>query len=217
MNQQQSKIETTIFSSAFFPPVQYFSRLVSVNEALVEGHCNYSRQTYRNRYLIMGANGILQMSVPIEKISGVKTKTKDILVSYDTSWNELHWKSIVSAYNASPYFQFYDLDIGAIFNKKWKYLLDMNLESVNTILDCLGLSISISVTDNFLPIDTYRNDFREIIQPKKKLSVDSFYTPVAYRQVFEQKHGFVPNLSILDLLFNKGPESLIVLKESLKI
>jgi hypothetical protein len=211
------KIKTPVFGSAFFPPIQYFAHLILQNETLVEANCNYSRQTYRNRYLISGANGVLQMTVPVEKVSGQKTKTKDIQVSCDTPWQELHWRSIVSAYNASPYFQYYDLDIEPFFNKKWKYLLDMNLASVQTIIECLGLKTSIVLTDDYLPQDQYIEDYREIIHPKKDYGTDTRFQSVSYRQVFEQKHGFLPNLSILDLLFNKGPESLLVLKESLII
>jgi len=208
--------KTAVFGSAFFPPVQYFAHMISHQEAMVEAHCNYSRQTFRNRYLISGANGILPLTVPVEKVSGKKTKTKDILISYDTSWQELHWRSIVSAYNASPYFQFYDLDIEPFFNKKWKYLLDMNLASVQSIIGCLGLNISISLTDEYLSGNNYLEDIRELIHPKKDYLIDRDFKSVAYRQVFEQKHGFLANLSILDLLFNKGPESLLVLNESIK-
>lgn len=210
------KIETPIFGSAFFPPIQYFAHLISQSEALVEANCNYSRQTYRNRYLLSGANGVLQMTIPAEKVSKQKTKTKDIQISYDTPWQELHWRSIVSAYNASPYFQYYDIDIEPFFNKKWKYLLDMNLASVQTIIECLGLNTSIVLTDDYLPEDQYLEDYRETIHPKIDISVDTSFIAVPYRQIFEEKHGFLPNLSILDLLFNKGPESLLVLKESKK-
>lgn len=213
---QQTKLESSIFGSAIFPPVSYFAQLVSLKDPLIEAHCHYSRQTYRNRYLILGANGILQMTVPVEKIPGTKTKTKDVLVSWDTPWNELHWKSIASAYNASPYFQYYEQDIERVFSKKWKYLLDMNLESVNTIIESLGLNISINLSDEYLPENSYQHDYREVFHPKKETFLIQTGNLIPYRQVFGQKHGFVPNLSILDLLFNKGPESLIVLKESLK-
>lgn len=211
-----SKIAIPVFSTALFPPIHYMSEVYSAKDIFIEANCNYSRKTFRNRYLIMGANGVLKMSVPVVNTSGEKTKTKDIKVSYDTPWNEQHWKSIVSAYNTSPYFQYYDKEIELIFKKKWKYLLDMNMQSLQTIIECIGLKISISLTEKYTPSDVYLKDFRDIIHPKKEYNADNNFKPEPYHQVFEQKYGFIPNLSILDLLFNKGPESLIVLKKPLK-
>lgn len=214
MIQKMPVTNVPVFGPALFPPIRYFGHLIEGSEALIEANCHYSRQTYRNRYLILGANGVMPLSVPVEKISGTKICTKDVLVSYDTPWNEIHWKSIVSAYNASPYFQYYDLDIEAIFKRKWKYLLDMNLHSVQIILDCLGLSTKISLTNEYLSPDYYLNDFREIIHPKKEQNIDNDFRVIPYRQVFGEKPGFTGNLSILDLLFNKGPESLLILRDS---
>ena len=205
-----------VLEPALFPPVQYFARVACFNEVFIEGHCHYSRQTYRNRYLIAGPNGIMPLTVPVEKVSGKKITTKDIRVSYDTPWNDLHWKSIVSAYNASPYFQFYDLYLEPLFSKKWKYLLDLDLASLNTLMECLEINTNVHLTKYFEPSEHYQTDYREIIHPKKEVTLDPHFKVVPYRQVFEQKLGFIANLSILDLLFNKGPESLLVLHQSLK-
>lgn len=215
MIQKMPVTSVPVFGPALFPPIRYFSHLIEGSDALIEANCHYSRQTYRNRYLILGANGVMPLSVPVEKISGTKICTKDVLVSYDTPWKELHWKSIVSAYNASPYFQYYDMDVEAIFKRKWKYLLDMNLQSVQIILDCLGLSTKISLTNEYHSTDYYLNDFREIIHPKKEQNIDNDFRIIPYRQVFGEKLGFTGNLSMLDLLFNKGPESLLILRDSL--
>lgn len=208
--------DAPVLGPALFPPIQYFARIALYNRVFIEGHCHYTRQTYRNRYLIAGPNGVMPLTVPVEKISGVKIRTREIHVSYDTPWRELHWKSIVSAYNASPYFQYYDLYLEPLFKKKWKYLLDLNLAVINTLMECLEIDTSVHLTTGFLPSDCYLADYREIIHPKKAVTTDSHFQIIPYRQVFEQRLGFSPNLSILDLLFNKGPESLIVLQQSLK-
>ncbi len=206
-----------ILDSAIFPPVSYFALLENFNNALIECNSNYERQSYRNRYIIAGANGELSLSIPVIKPNGSKAKMKDVLVSYDTPWNSIHWKSIVSAYNSSPFFQYYNIEIENIFNKKWKYLIDLNLESVNTISENLGLHINLSLTEEFRPNGEYSDDFRGVIHPKRDSLADHIFTPLPYRQVFDQKNGFIQNLSILDLLFNKGPGSVLVLKNSINI
>lgn len=208
--------DAPVLGPALFPPIQYFARIALYDKVFIEGHCHYTRQTYRNRYLIAGPSGVMPLTVPVEKVSGKKIKTKDIRVSYDTPWNDLHWKSIVSAYNASPYFQFYDLYLEPLFSKKWEYLIDLDLAALDTLMECLEIKTEVHLTKEFEPSEQYPADYREIIHPKKPANPDSQFISIPYRQVFEQRQGFLPNLSILDLLFNKGPESLIVLQQSLK-
>ncbi|SKB91992.1 WbqC-like protein family protein [Alkalitalea saponilacus] len=204
-----------IFSTSIFPPVHYFAHLASCQEAVIERYCNYSRQTYRNRYVILGANGVLPLTVPVVKTSGKKTCTKDVEVDYDTPWNQVHWKSIEAAYNSSPYYIYYKDDIEPIFTKKWKYLLDMNQYALEVAMECTGVSAKISFTKEWQR-EYQHPDFRDSIHPKKNYSVDKSFRPEPYRQVFALNQPFIPNLSILDLLFNKGPESLIVLEKSIK-
>jgi hypothetical protein len=201
-----------VFSSALFGPVQYFAHLASESEALIEVFCNYARQTYRNRYVIAGANGSLALSVPVVKTHGNKVLTKDVLVSYDTPWNEVHWKSIEAAYSSSPYYQYYKDDIEPLFHKKWKYLLDLNMVATEIAIECTGLGVRIIQSQNYIEETNELIDLRETIHPKKSHEEDTLFKHETYRQVFMDKHCFLPNLSILDLIFNKGPEALIVLE-----
>ena len=206
-----------VFSSAFFPPVQYFAHLFSYKQVLIETYDNYQKKTYRNRCLVAGANEIITLSVPVEKGNSPKQLMKDVKVAYNTNWNETHWKTIESAYNSSPYFLYYEDDIRPVFTKKYNFLLDLNISSIEAVKNCIDIKTNLKFTENFYPTGYYENDFRELIHPKRDIKDDLFFTSVQYRQVFDSKHGFIPSLSILDLLFNKGPETLLVLKEALKV
>ena len=201
-----------ILSTSFFPPVQYFTHLFAIQNVLIEACEFYQKKTYRNRYLIYGANGIIPLSVPVEKSNNPKQLIKDVRVSYDMAWNETHWKTIESAYNSSPYFLYYEDEIRMIFMKKWNFLFDMNIASINAIENCLEIKTNISLTTTYQPSGFYKEDLREVIQPKIHTDRDKNFIPVEYRQIFALKHGFIPNLSILDLLFNKGPETLLILE-----
>ncbi|MCL2073079.1 MAG: WbqC family protein [Marinilabiliaceae bacterium] len=204
-------LETPIFSTAFFPPVQYFSHLYAAKNVLMEANENYQKKSYRNRCMICGANGTITLSVPVEKSINLKQPVKDVRVVYHSNWNENHWKTIESAYSSSPYFLFYENDIRPIFTKKWNFLLDLNIASIHSITDCLEIECEINLTQNYNPVGYYEKDFRELINHKKDIKKDKEFTPMEYHQVFAQKHGFIPNLSILDLLFNKGPETELIL------
>ncbi len=209
-------VRKKIFSTALFAPVQYFAHLYNAGEADIEHNCNYSRQSYRNRFVIYGANGSLPLSVPVVKKSGEKTITRDVRVSYDTPWNEVHWKSIESAYNSSPYYLYYKDDIEPIFKKRWNFLIDMNMAALTVAMECTGVDTSVKFTESYIDIYSEAEDYRNTIHPKIDFLTDPLFTPHPYRQVFLGVGGFVPNLSILDLIFNKGPESLLVLRDSLK-
>ena len=201
-----------VFSTSFFPPIQYFSYFYSAKKVLIEAFENYQKKSYRNRCMICGANGIITLSVPVEKTNSTKQLIKDVRVAYHENWNENHWKTIISAYKSSPYFLYYEDDIRPIFTKKWNFLLDLNIAAIETVGNCLEVKTEIQLTEKYYPIDYYENDFRELIHPKKDINEDKNFVPFEYRQVFGTKHGFMPNLSILDLLFNKGPETELVLQ-----
>lgn len=208
-------IRQILMSQTCFGPVQYFVHLMRADKVIIEQHTNYQRQTYRNRYRILGANGPLTLSVPIEKGKTPKTKDKDVKIAYHTQWQAHQWRSIVSAYNSSPYFQFYKDDIEPFFVKKYSRLFDLNLEITHLICDLLDISTPIEPSSSFVkePGEEVL-DLRESIHPKKTLEqVDSFIKIIPYKQVFDDRFGFVPNLSILDLLFNKGPEATLILNE----
>ncbi len=203
-----------IFSLALFPPIQFFSHLSTVDEALIEIYCHYSRQSYRNRYVILAANGVLNLSVPIIKVSGKKTFTKDVRIDNSSGWNKIHWKSIEAAYQSSPFFIYYKDDFEPLYKKEWKYLLDLDLEALRITQECTALDTKITLTDHYHLKQSKFKDYREIIHPKVSIHKDKTFQPLAYRQLFNREE-FIPNLSILDLIFNKGPESLIILENSI--
>jgi hypothetical protein len=141
---------------------------------------------------------------------------KDVLLDYDTPWNKVHWRSMVASYTASPFFELMMDELKPFYSGKIKYLIDLNMGLLKTTLGLLGVHTSVKTTETFIPI-AENEDPREVIHPKLDLSeVDPGFLPVAYHQVFSDRHGFIPNLSVLDLLFNEGPHASGILQKSLK-
>ncbi|MDR1919174.1 MAG: WbqC family protein [Tannerellaceae bacterium] len=204
-------MQTVYLSSAYLAPVQYYCKLFHFAAVRIETAENYLKQTYRNRCLIAGAQGALSLSIPIEKPDSLKCLSRDIRISEHGNWRHLHWNALVSAYNSSPFFEYYADDFLPFYEKPYRYLLDFNEKLRELICECLDLNPRLSYTSDYLP--NVANDFREIIRPRHPGADPSFH-PRPYYQVFSNKSGFLPNLSIIDLLFNMGPESLLVLRDS---
>lgn len=201
-------MEKLLLSTAYFPPVQYLSKIKMYDKILVEQFENFGKQSYRNRCEIMSANGVIPLSVPVEKANS-KTLTRDLKIVYQTNWQKLHFKGIESAYKNSPYYEYYIDDFIPFFEKKETYLLDFNTAILNTILESLKLNKQICFTDDYTPEDTpgYK-DFRNTIHPKPThRQEDADFTVRPYRQTFSDRFPFCPNLCALDLLFNTGPEA----------
>lgn len=205
-------------TSAYLAPVQYYTKFISDRKVVIEQNDNYVKQTYRNRCSIVSANGPISLSIPIVHSSSEKTMTRDIRIAEHGNWQHMHWNAIVSAYNSSPFFEFYEDDFHPFFHKKTNFLFDFNAGLHSLILDLLN----IDTTGIYLTGD-YKTDFfdgevdmREAIHPKKNWKTDPDFCPGPYYQVFDQKFGFIENMSIIDLLFNMGNESLIVLKDSIR-
>lgn len=206
-----------LLSTAYFAPIQYYSKLVQFPNVLIEQFENYSKQSYRNRCNIFGANGALALTVPVVKASSKKILTKDVRISYDTNWQKLHWKGIESAYQSSPFYEYYIDDLQRFFDKKWNFLLDLNLQIHDEIGSLIELDCDIKLTEDYIEDVSQIVDLREGIHPKASKSiVDPSFVSKKYYQVFSDKQGFIENLSILDLLFNMGPDSLMYLEQSLK-
>ncbi|MEI6139488.1 MAG: WbqC family protein [Mariniphaga sp.] len=204
--------ETVLLSSAYLAPIQYFTKLIGYSEVQVEICESYLKQTYRNRTIILTANGPIQLSLPVTDGPGAKGPIRDIELSYDHQWQQIHWRGISSAYNNSPFFEYYADDLAPYYHeKRWKYLFDFNLEIQNTLFECLDIKKDIKFTDDYVPLGKVpetMEDMRHNIHPKpQKQSVDPHFSPKPYTQVFHEKFGFIPNLSILDLMFNEGPET----------
>ena len=196
-----------LFIPTYFSPISQYQALLNSNSITFEVEDNYQKQTYRNRCYIYGANGkqLLNIPVTIPK-SSKKTKSKDILVE-NTNWQKQHYKSLEAAYNHSPFFEFYKDDLRKIFSKKYTYLLDVNLDSFKFIMDALELFKEYTLSKTYE--ETKLNDFRNLADSKKKVEISS----IPYIQMFDQKFGFLKNLSILDLLFMEGPNSINFLEK----
>ncbi|MBN2596934.1 WbqC family protein [Labilibaculum sp.] len=208
------KNSKVLLTTSFFAPIQYYCKLIQYPEIVIEQWEHYSKQSYRNRCNIYGANGILPLSVPVVKATNKKVLTKDVKISYDTNWQKLHWKGIESAYKSSPFYEYYIDDLECFFIQKWDYLLEYNNEIQKEIFGILEIEPNIQFTEDFVDFGTSEyDDFREKIHPKSsKLETNNTFTAKKYTQVFGEKYGFIENLSILDLIFNLGPDSLSYLE-----
>lgn len=200
-----------LLSSAYFGPVQWFQKLHRYDRCLIERYDNYVKQTYRNRCVIAATGGPQTLTVPIERYDGSKCLMRDIRISDHGAWRHVHWNAIVTSYGESPFFDYYADDILPFFERRWKYLYDFNLDITHTVCSLLDIRPVIEPTSDYIRTeDVAADDFRDSIRPKHPLP-DAAFEPRPYYQVYSRKHGFLPNLSILDLLFNEGPEGIFLL------
>ena len=199
-------MELEIFSS-YIPNVATLAVLAQQECVNIQTQAFYQKQTYRNRTQIAGANGVLNLSIPIEKgIKGTRLVDQDVMISYDEMWQNNHWKSFVSAYQSSPFFEFYQDELEAVFFKKQKKLIDFNMDILQLIMDWLELNTQIKISTE-QPL--YNPTGEALISAKKATSL---HFP-KYIQVFESKLGFISNLNALDLICCLGPESPSYLKK----
>ena len=273
-----------LLSTTYFGPVQWYQKL-NRHRCIIEQHDNFVKQTYRNRCVIASANGPQTLTVPIERYDGMKCAMRDIRISDHGNWRHLHWQALVSAYGETPFFEYYADDIRPFFEeRRWKYLLDFNLDITHTLCSLLDVRPDMSLSDHYIDADeticggggldgaaagisraveglgravkgldeaaeSFRRakgldgaaeslggavkgldeakgfgeaaesfggsssscslfvDYRDAIRPKHPLP-DAEFEARPYYQVRAQRHGFLPNLSVLDLLFNEGPEGI---------
>jgi hypothetical protein len=181
--------------------------------AYIEACDNYSKQTYRNRCMIVDANGPLALTIPTEKTAEGKCLMRDIRISDHGNWRHRHWNALEAAYRHTPFFLYYEDDLRPFYEKKYEYLYDFNFELTHLMCQLIGIDTPLQRTTEY-GSSSPTLDLRECIHPKHAWHTDAAFTPKEYYQVFKEKHGFMPNMSIADLLFNMGPESILVLNES---
>ena len=196
----------------YFGPIDLYVALAQSETFVLEKQDNYQKQTYRTRQYIYGANGKLLLNIPIkhrEQKTDKHQKYKDIRIENAFKWQRLHWKSFEAAYRTSPFFEFYEDEFIGLFENKATFLMDFNLKCMQIVFDCLGLDFDFKFTEEFDLNPKNFEDQRYLVNSKRKTMAD--LDP--YIQVFESKYSYISNLSVLDLLFNKGPSALDYLKD----
>jgi hypothetical protein len=196
--------QETILSIAYLPPVAWFQKIKQVDSVYIEKQEHYVKQSYRNRCHVLGANGVLSLSIPIIATHD-KQLISDVRISYDEKWQQQHWRSIESAYRNTPYFIYYADALKPFYQKKYDFLFDYNMELVQLLLQKFKLNTEIKFTEDY-NASTYTNDYRNTIHPKKEIDEIAFKP---YPQLFNEGQPFKANLSCIDLLFNTGPNASI--------
>lgn len=192
----------TLLSTTYFGPVQWYQKLYRSEAFVIDADETFLKQTYRNRCYIAAANGVQALTVPVEKAR----LTRDVRISDHGNRRHQHWNAIMSAYGESPFFEYYQDDLRPFYEQRWEFLVDFNEAIMNTVCQLIDIEPkACSFDSSSNPID-----LRTAINPKHPAADDSF-TPRPYYQVYAGRHGFLPNLSILDLLLNMGPESIFFL------
>jgi len=227
---------TALLSTTYFGPVQWYQKLYRYDHILIEQHESFPKQTYRNRCVIATTQGPQALTVPVahsqecsmfnvqcstfnvqRSMFNVQCSTANTLLSDHGNWRHLHWQALQSAYGDSPFFEYYADDLRPFFfEHRWTRLIDFNEAIRQTICELLDIHPHVEYTTEYItdlsPLSSLHSplDFRTAISPKHPAD-DPDFKPRRYYQVYERKHGFLPNMSILDLLFNMGPESIFYL------
>ncbi len=195
-------MESVLLSSAYLPPVSFFTAINSGGDVLIEQYDNYCKQTYRNRCKIATAAGVQALTVPIVKGTSPKQLMKDVRISDHGEWRHQHWNALESAYMNSPFFMYYQDDFRPFYEKKYEFLVDFNTELTLLIMKLAGIDKTVKLTGSYGKKEQNILDLRQLVNP----GTDDPESSRPYWQVFKEKYGFLANLSAVDLLFNMGPE-----------
>jgi hypothetical protein len=208
--------KTVLLELHYLPSIQYVSKLLQYPKVMLEQHENYSKGSYRNRCHLASSAGLLRLSLPLAGGKNQQQSIREVKLKYDEPWQNQHWTAIKSAYGKSPFFEHYEHRFLPIFQKKYEYLWDWNWDLLQVILEIISLEKNIELTEEFEKEPNEKVvDLRNKISPKEnKMFDDADFEQAKYVQVFEAENGFLSNLSILDLIFCAGPESVIYLQRS---
>ncbi len=203
-----------ILSTAYFAPIQYYSKLSLYSHIIIENCETYPKQSYRNRCYILSSNGPLPLSIPVDKgISGKRT-ISDITIDYSSRWQSIHLHALKSAYRNSAYFDYYIDELMCFFLNKEKYLIDLNTNILEKTMEIVGMQRNLEFSGTYRKQWSVCDDFRNSIHPKPQYnSIDKQFCAKPYYQVFGERQYFAPNMSILDLIFNEGPLSLQIIRD----
>tara|TARA_R100001369_G_C3319041_1_gene168608 strand:- start:1916 stop:2536 length:621 start_codon:yes stop_codon:yes gene_type:complete len=201
-------MESILVHPTYFPSIAQMVAVSQAKKVVFEVAGNYQKQSYRTRAYIAHSNGKLLLNIPI-KHTGKRQKSKEVMVENDFPWQSQHWKSLETAYRTSPFFEFYEDELYPLFNEPVEKLLDHNLLIFNTICELIELEVPITYTQEYLKEPENNKDLRYLAKAKNQKT----FNLKPYKQVFEANHGFLSNLSILDLLFNEGPNTLNYLQQ----
>ena len=192
----------------YFPNIQQFTQILKAKKILFEVSDNYQKQTYRNRTYIYGANGKLGLFIPVIHTHKNRELYKDVKISYESDWMALHLKSLQSAYRSSPYFEYFEDDFIKLYSEKEIFLSEFNIKCIHLITELLDVNLNHEKSESYNENYSGVNDLRDLSVARKEKE----YATPKYIQVFESKHGYLPNLSILDLLFSEGKNSTLLIK-----
>lgn len=222
--------QSVLLSTAYLAPIPYYACLMHAPQVFVEQHEHYHKQTYRNRCRIVAANGVMDLSIPV--VTCNNQAIRKVEIDYSKPWQRQHWLSLEAAYRSTPFFEYYEDDLKPFYQQQdIKYLFDFNALLQQVICDLIDLHPQTILTQDFVMPEAaglcssdacldlreaaVALDLREAIHPKKNLPQMLHYHPRKYTQVFEQQLGFMADMSIVDLLFNMGPESILLLRDSM--
>ena len=202
-----SRPDCAVVSTAYFPPVEYFMAAAAAGRLLIEAHDSYVKQTYRNRCRIYACDGVLSLTVPVSLPSGSRG-TGEALIDYSKPWLQQHERALISAYRTSAFFEYYQDDIFPILDARPSRLAELNLSLITRLMTLLGVRCEISLTSEYIPsYPAGYLDLRDAVHPKKAVPEMFRNRFRPYYQVFSDRFGFIPGLSVLDLLFNEGPDA----------
>lgn len=201
-------ISFPLLSTACFPPTSYLALIAKHSGALIDPYENYSKQSYRNRYEIYGPNGKQTLSLPIVKNSGLKTHLIDTKIEFVSDWQKVHLRSIEAAYANTPFFEYYYPEIHKLITSHIEFLVEFNQLVLSELINLLKIKSEIHFTMEYAISDPTFPDFRESFHPKAQKRKNALnWCQEPYYQIFQEKHGFIPDLSSLDILFHLGPEA----------